>query len=66
VPERPSELVEPLGDLAATGGAGRSRVAWAQAVPFDIGRRMPCDDPFLNKALLSKADGQAERGHLNY
>ena len=66
MPERPSELVEPLGDLAANGGAGRSIVAWAQAIPFDIGRRVPCDDPFLNKALLNKVNGQAEQGHLNY
>ena len=41
-------------------------MAWAQAIPFDIGRRVPCDDPFLNKALLNKANGQAEQGHLNY
>ena len=66
VPERPSELVEPLGSLAANGGAGRSRVAWAQAIPFDIGRRVPCGDPFLNRALVFRRDGQAEKGHLNY
>ena len=66
MPERPSELVEPLGSLAANAGAGRSRVAWAQAIPFDIAQRVPCDDPFLNRALVFRHDGHAEKGHLNY
>ena len=67
-PEQPSELVEPLGDLAINQGgtAGRSRAVWAQAIPFRIGHGKKCDDPFLNKALVFRGENQAEKGHLNY
>ena len=63
-PTRPSDLVEPLGDIE--GGGPRSRTAWAQAIPFKLEQRPPCDDPFVHRALVRHREAQAEPGHLNY
>jgi len=63
-PERPLELVEPL----VTPHDMRSRDiwrAWAQAIPFEIGRSEPLADPYVSRAL-TYVEGRAEKGHLNY
>jgi hypothetical protein len=59
-PERPLDLVEPLGEV----GRAPPEV-WARALPFHIERREPCVDPYVSRALVRKAD-KAEKGHLNY
>ena len=61
-PERPLELIEPLG----RGEQARTPPAiWAAAIPFRIERRVPCDDPFVGRAL-KHAEDKVEKGHLNY
>lgn len=63
-PDRPSELVEPLGSGEQAERA-RPPSVWAQAIPFHIERRVPCADPFVSRSL-TYTEGKAEMGHLNY
>ena len=63
-PDRPSELVEPLGSGEQAERA-RPPSVWAQAIPFHIERRVPCADPFVSRSL-TYTECKAEMGHLNY
>ena len=65
-PEQPQQLVEPLGSLNLDDGARRSAEVWAQAIPFDITKQEPCDEPYLGRSIVYRCGGQAENGHLNY
>ena len=63
VPERPEQLVEPLGNDFE--GGQPPRHVWAQAIPFRIENLQRCADPFVSRALVTR-EGKAEKGHLNY
>ena len=56
-PERPMQLVEPM-------GPGSAR-AHAQALPFELTGRRPNDAPYVGRSLMSGKD-RGEQGHMNY